>query len=142
MAKSMKKLLLAYILAVALVHFASFVTYCEEPAKLRVHFRDVHGGKLPKEAVQRLHCRDLSDEPCPARIYVHEGYATVVLPNKPVQICALIKIPDFGEVTIYADGRGKGYSRPGDIDFIEEAAATRLIRVESAAKEVEREGLV
>ena len=113
----------------------------EESQKLRFRFLDSAGKPIPAEEVGRFHCRDMSDEPIPARTYVHEGYATVVLPDKPVQVCALIRVPEFGEVTIYADGNGKGYSKPGKLDFVTEAAATRLLRVRSALKKAESEGL-
>lgn len=135
----MRKLIIFFLCLINLTHINGLLA--DEVRKLRVHFRDVQGERLSKDFIQRFHCRDLSDEPCPTRTYVHNGYATVVLPDKPVQVCALIKIPGFGEVTIYADGKGKGYSKPGDIDFVEEAAATRLMRVREALKRAEHEGI-
>ena len=59
----------------------------------------------------------------------------------PFQICAMLNVPGFGEVAVYADGKGKGYSGPGTIDFATEAAATRLMRVRAALKDAEREGV-
>jgi len=119
----------------------SAVLGAEGDRKLRVGLIDWEGRPIPKEAVGRFHCRDLSDEPIPVRTYVHDGYATVVLPDQPVQVCALLKVPDFGEVVICADGKGKGYSEPGTVDFVVEAAATRLMRVRSALKQAESEGV-
>lgn len=113
----------------------------DESQKLHLKLLDISGKAIPAAEVGRFHCRDMVDEPLPARTYVHDGYATVVLPEKPFEVCALIQVPEFGQVVVYADNRGKGYRRPGTVDFIAEAAATRLMRVKDALKQSEAEGL-
>jgi len=137
----MKRIPLVLLLIVFLFYPAESSDKLGEQKKLRVHFVDPAGNNIPASQIRRFHCRDLSDEPCPTRTYVHDGYATVILPNKPIQVCALIKVPDFGEVTLYADRRGKGFVHPGDVDFIAEAAVTRIMRVTEAVKQAEREGV-
>jgi endo-1,4-beta-xylanase len=113
----------------------------QESQKLRFRFLDVAGKPIPAAQVGRFHCGDMSDEPIPARTYVHDGYATVVLPGQPFQVCALINVPDFGEVVIYADNAGKGYSKAGWTGFVKEAAVTRRLRVKSALKQAEADGV-
>jgi len=108
---------------------------------LRVLFVDAEGQPIPKADIRELHCRDLFDEPLVGRIELKDGMAEVWLANQPVQLSALLKVPDFGEVTVYADGRGRGYSKAATIDFAREAAATRWRRVRSAFEQAGREGV-
>lgn len=132
--------ILVGILTLALIASAALGA-TEETKKFRVRLIDADGKPIPKETVRRFHCRDMSDEPIPVRTYVHNGYATVVLVEQPVQVCALLKVPGFGAVTLYADGGGKGYAEPGTKDFITEAAVTRLLRVRAALEQAESEGV-
>jgi len=109
--------------------------------RLRVRFLDADGRLLPKNAIRELHCRDMSDEPIVARIVLKNDEAVVVLPDQAVQLSALLAVPGFGEVVVYADGEAKGYSGSRGIDFVAEAAATRRLRVEAALKRAGAEGL-
>jgi|GEM_PF-122826 len=207
-----------------------------ENMKLRVKVIDAEGKPIPKDAVDRFHILDMSDEPMYTLIVPHDGSVTVVLPTPeksrprrvgdpsptlpatgrerlgafsatgkeslvaadpspalpatgrerlggfaatgrehvgglpatgrgdvgtphstlatprstlatphsniiPFQICMMLNVPGFGEVAIFADGKGKGYSQAGTIDFATEAAATRLLRVRNALKAAERQGI-
>ncbi len=82
-----------------------------------------------------------------------KGYAGRTEPDKvakpaakpedaiPFQVCMMLNVPKFGEVAVFADGKGKGYSKAGTIDFAADAAATRLMRVRAALKASEGEGV-
>lgn len=120
---------------------ADSATSRDSDRELRVRFVDADDKPMPKASVREFHCRDMSDEPFVARIKQEEGLAVVSLPEEPVQLSALIAVPGFGEVVIYADGNGKGYAEPGSIDFVQDAAATRRLRVETAWKRARAEGL-
>ncbi|MCX6374954.1 MAG: hypothetical protein NTU88_02745, partial [Armatimonadetes bacterium] len=113
----------------------------DDAQKLRFKFLDTAGKAIPADRIQRFHCRDMTDEPIPARVVEHDGYVTVVLPGQRFQVCAMLDVPGFGEVAVYADGNGKGYSKPGMLDFVKEAAATRLLRVTSALKQAKSQGV-
>ncbi len=112
-----------------------------ESQKLRLRLVDADGKAIPAAEVGRFHCRDMADEPLPARTFVHDGYATVVLPGKPFQVCTLIAVPGFGEVVVYADNKDKGFTKTGWVDFFTEAAATRMLRVQQTLKRAEAEGV-
>lgn len=111
------------------------------PAVLRLVFSGSNGRPLPKATIKELCCRDLSDEPVVAKITVRNGSADVELPAMPAQVSVLIPTPGFGEVVLYADNRGKGYSRAARLDFVREAADTRQIRVNRAIQAAKAEGV-
>lgn len=113
----------------------------DESRVLRVLFRTEDGKPIPRSQIRELHCRSMDDEPLVARIPLADGRARVFLPDQPAQLSALIEVPGFGEITVYADGNGRGYTRAGTIDFIQEAAATRLLRVRELLRTAEGEGL-
>lgn len=70
-------------------------------------------GKLLDEySLKQLYFLDLNDEPLytPSEL-VETGRTIVKIPNIPVIIALRIPVIGFGEVTLYADNRGKGYTR-------------------------------
>ncbi len=52
-----------------------------ENMKLRVKVIDAEGKPIPKDAVDRFHILDMSDEPMYTLIVPHDGSVTVVLPT-------------------------------------------------------------
>lgn len=117
------------------------VARTREDAEFRVTMIDPEGKPIPEQQIARFHARDLSDEPIYTQLVRHDGMVTVAFPGRTFQISAMLRVPDFGEVVVYADGKGKGYSKAGTIDFATEAAATRLLRVRDAIKRAKRDGL-
>ena len=122
-----KHAIIALILAAACCSAAT-----QESQKLRFRMVGPDGKGIPAAEIKEFHCRDMADEPIVATVVPHDGYVTVVLPGKPVQVSALFNVPGFGEVHVYADNEGKGYMKPGTVDFVTEAAKTRIHRVRSA----------
>ena len=118
------------ILALILACYANAQT--PESQKLRFRMVGVDGKGIPAAEIKEFHARDMADEPVVTTIAVHDGYVTVVLPGKAVQVSALFNVPAFGEVHVYADNEGKGYTQPGTVDFVTEAAKTRIRRIRSA----------
>lgn len=101
-----------------------------EPGRmLRVLLRDPNHQPLADFRVKSMIARDLSNDPLPQRIEHGKGDCTVELASEPVQLACRLAVPGFGEVYCYADNGGKGYRRPGTIDFVVEATRTRLSRV-------------
>lgn len=99
---------------------------------LKIVFTDPQGKPIPKSALTRFCCRDMSDEPLVVKVKLTDGAASVEMPNQPVQVSVMLNVPGFGEVAVYADNKGLGYSRPASIGFVSEAAATRRMRVRVA----------
>lgn len=138
----MKSYIRALIYTLALTTaFNAICIAAEAHRMLRITFVDASGTPMQKAQIKELICRDLNDEPITTDITLQDGFADIVLPNKPAEFTALIETPGFGEVTIFADAKGKGYTKPGTIDFTSECAATRLFRVQSALKQATHEGL-
>src|SRR6185369_9781226 len=83
-----------------------------------------------------LTARDMNNDPLPRSIVLAKGRARVeLLETEPVQLCVRLKTPGFGEVYCYADNDGRGYMRPGTIEFAVDAAKTRLRRVRETLDE-------
>jgi endo-1,4-beta-xylanase len=100
----------------------------EKPA-LQVLLHDANGAPLKLGEVKRIVARDLAGDPLPQGITNGEGKSRVVLAAEPLQLSSRLAVPGFGEVNCYAANGGKGYSQPGKIEFVVEAARTRLDRV-------------
>ncbi len=106
--------------------------------QLRVLLHEANGQPLEHERQTTLHARDLQNDPLPQSIATAEGRARIALAAEPVQLSARLKVSGFGEVYCYADNHGHGYAKAETIDFVVEAAATRLRRVRESFKSVEK----
>lgn len=107
--------------------------------QLRIRMAEANGSALDKDRAATLCARDLANDPLPQRIARAEGRARIDLPQEPIQISLRLKVPDFGEVYCWADNGGKGYAAPGNIQFVVDAAATRLRRVKEVYELAKRE---
>lgn len=88
---------------------------------------------LADERMRTLIVRDLANDPLPQPIATAAGRARVQLAaGEPIQLAVRLKVPNFGEVYCYADNDGRGYTRPGNIEFVVDAARTRIRRVREA----------
>jgi len=96
---------------------------------LRVMLRAPDGAPLPEEQVKRIIARDLAGDPLPQLIKNQAGESQIELADEPLQLSCRLAVPGFGEVYCQADNDGQGYSKPGTIDFVIDAARTRLRRV-------------
>src|SRR5262249_40433645 len=79
------------------------------------------------------------NDPLPQRIVHAEGRARITLAAEPIQLSARLKVPGFGEIYCWADNDGNGYTKPGNINFVMDAAATRLRRVREAFELAKKE---
>jgi GH35 family endo-1,4-beta-xylanase len=107
--------------------------------QLRVVMVEADGSALSKERATMLCARDLPNDPLPQKITHATGRARIVLPNEPIQLSLRLKVPGFGEVYCWADNGGKGYTAPANVQFVVEAAATRLRRASEAYELAKRE---
>jgi len=131
--------LLAQVEALGPEEVASPTTRGSGPI-LRVAAREADGGIMELERYRTCHARDLANDPLPQAIHSDHRVAQIALPKEPIQISYRLKVPDFGEVYCYADNNGRGYSAPQQIDFISEAATTRLRRVREILALAQQEG--
>ncbi len=88
-----------------------------------------------------FYARDLANDPLPQTIKDADGDAQVALAKEPIQVVCKLNVPGFGEVYCYADNGGKGFTREEDVDFVADAAATRLRRVREAVEKAKPLGI-
>src|SRR5580765_4838331 len=113
----------------------------KDDPQIRVLLREHDLSPLEAERSRTLTARDLANDPLPQPVSSAEGRVRVALPSEPIQIAVRLNVPDFGEVYCFADNNGKGYSRPGNIEFVVEAAITRLKRVREVAEREKAAGV-
>lgn len=112
-----------------------------QPA-LRVMTAEADGRPLVSARMHTLHARDLHNDPLPQAIVHATGRARVALNSEePIQLSARLNVPGFGEVYCYADNEGHGYTYAAQIDFVVEAAKTRLHRVRQTYESLKPAGL-
>ena len=109
--------------------------------QIRVLLHEAVGSPLNTDCAHTLIARDLANDPLPQPIRAAEGRARVALGSEPIQLVVRLRVPGFGEVYCYADNEGKGYTKPGQIEFVTDAAATRLRRVREAAEIARQTGV-
>lgn len=97
--------------------------------KLRVMLHAPDGAPLDAVRVKTIIARDLPGDPLPQAVDITEGECHVALASEPLQVACRLEVPGFGEVYCYASHGEKGYRKPGTIEFVVEAAQTRLRRV-------------
>jgi endo-1,4-beta-xylanase len=107
-----------------------------DTAFVRVLLHEADGQPLDRERAKRLHARDLANDPLPQKVHMAEGRARIELAPEPLQLSCQINVPNFGEVYCYADNEGRGYAQPGNVEFVVEAAKTRLRRVREYFEQV------
>ncbi len=112
-----------------------------ERGYVRVMLTEADGSPLDNDRARLLHARDAKNDPLPQAIIRAEGRVRVALANEPLQVVCRLKIPNFGEVYVYADNDGRGYRKPEQIDFVVDAARTRLRRVVEAVREAKKSGV-
>lgn len=101
------------------------------------------GEPLTAKTLQQLYFLNLQDEPLPTPEYrVEEGSFWFVPPPSPWAIALFLLVPDFGEITVYADNQGKGYT-PKDfpLNLNWELAVSRIHRVEQGMKQGVAQGI-
>jgi GH35 family endo-1,4-beta-xylanase len=112
-----------------------------DESQIRVLLREHDLSPLEPERSRTLTARDLSNDPLPQPVSSAKGRARIALASEPIQIAVRLNVPDFGEVYCFAVNNGKGYAKPGNIDFAIEAAITRLMRVRDAAEREKAAGV-
>ncbi len=113
----------------------------KDDPQIRVLMHEPDREPLDAERARTLIARDMANDPLPQPISTAEGRARITLPAEPIQLALRLNVPDFGEVYCFADNHGKGYTNPANIEFVADAAATRLRRVREAAVQAKQSGV-
>ena len=105
--------------------------------RLHVEFIGPAGAPMPREAPDSLYASDLHFEPVRRKWEdLPDGTVEIEAPPSPVALHATISVPDFGVSWVTADNEGEGYGRrTAAIDFVREAAASRLADVQRVMAE-------
>jgi GH35 family endo-1,4-beta-xylanase len=113
----------------------------KDDPQIRVLLHEADLEPLEGERARTLTARDLANDPLPQPVSTAEGRARIALASEPIQIAVRLKVPDFGEVFCFADNNGKGYTKPGNIEFVVDAAITRLRRIRNGAELAKQSGV-
>lgn len=113
-------------------------------AWLQIQVWTVTGEPLDRQKLSQLYFLNLEDQPLPTPVYrVETGSFWFKPPSAlPWAIALFLSIPDFGEVTVYADNQGKGYTAadfPLNLNLA--LALSRLHRVEEAMDKWRNQGI-
>lgn len=106
---------------------------------LRVRLIGIDGESMAEEALRSLYASDLHFEPLRRRSEIApDGTVGIGVPARPAALYAWTAVPDFGELWVGADNSGEGYqAEAGLLDFIREAATSRLVEVRRFMREAE-----
>jgi GH35 family endo-1,4-beta-xylanase len=92
---------------------------------------DAHGEAMLRDELHTLYASDMKHIPFRRKNEVkRDGEILMHLPESPVILNAKIIIPGYGYMWVKADNCGKGYSDNMDIEFVREAAVSRVYEVE------------
>ncbi|WP_035987487.1 endo-1,4-beta-xylanase [Leptolyngbya sp. KIOST-1] len=101
-----------------------------------------NGDPLPRFELNRLYFLDLNDEPIPhPDRTVEAGVLTSAPPPGPFSIGLQLLVEGFGDITLYADNRGRGFT-PRDFPLVLNGAFARdrIHRVTTACDRWQRQG--
>jgi len=103
------------------------------------------GEPLEPKELARFHICDLRMRPFAIDPRFEVGTAVFQPPEKPFRIALPLTVPGFGQVFVYADNRGRGYTarsfsdRPLLLNY--EFAADRLATIRAESEECQRSGI-
>jgi GH35 family endo-1,4-beta-xylanase len=106
---------------------------------LRVKLIGMDAEAMPEESLRSFYAADLHFDPIRRRSEIaQDGTVEIKVSAGPSALYAWIAVPDFGELWVGADNCGEGYrAGAGPIDFVREAAASRLAEVRRCIDEAE-----
>ena len=113
------------------------------PARCSVY--NYQGEPLPVKEFDRFHTCDLLMRPFTIAPEFEPGMAAFQPPERPFRISLPLSVPGFGQVFVYADNRGRGYSaksfseKPLMLNY--EFAADRLATVLALLEECRHSGI-
>jgi len=99
---------------------------------LKVRMLADDGEAMPEEERRSLYVADLHFGPVRrSSVLAGDGSVEIQTPDWPVALHAHVTVPGFGALWVMADNGGEGYGpSDADIDFVTEAASSRIAEVE------------
>jgi endo-1,4-beta-xylanase len=106
---------------------------------LRVRLIGMNGEPMPEETLRSLYASDLHFEPLRRREEIAaDGTVEIEVSAGPSALYAWTAVPDFGELWVGTDNCGEGHrAGSGPLDFVREAATSRLAEVRRFMDEAE-----
>ena len=100
---------------------------------LKVTLLGADGAYLSRSEIVSLYASDLNYVPYMRRASVqYDGSVELEVPQAPVMLHAKLNIPGYGYgMWVMADNCGVGYAADAQVDFIREAASSRIHEVEA-----------
>ena len=98
---------------------------------LQVKILGINGSSVSRDEIATLYASDLLYNPYHRKTSVgHDGLIEITAPKWPVMLHAKLHIPDYGFTWVIADNCGRGYQKGATIEFVKEAAFSRIYEVE------------
>jgi GH35 family endo-1,4-beta-xylanase len=98
---------------------------------ITVKILNIRGETVSRDELATLFAADMNYVPWRRESTVsREGLVSLRIPGGPALLQAKLLLPGYGFMWITADNRGRGYGDGAEIDFIREAAESRVFEVE------------
>ena len=102
---------------------------------LTIKILNAYGGTVTRDELATLFASDLSYEPYRRQATIDtDGVIHLEVPDGPVILHAKLLIPGYGFMWVTADNCGAGYGKDASLEFIHEAAVSRVYEVEQVLK--------
>lgn len=129
-------------MAIAISESQVFAKETSFESQIELNAWRVNGQAMPEQIMGQIYFLGLDDEPLPnhPRTSV-DGRLLTMPPSVPFAIALNLSVIGFGNVTLYADNQGKGYTpRDFPLNLNLACAETRIHRVREAIARWQREG--
>lgn len=106
---------------------------------------DAAGAPVPLAFLRSFHCCDFLMRPVAIAPKFAPGEVRFAAPDKPFRIALALAVPGFGQVYVYADNRGRGYTPESftePLSLNAEFAAGRLESVRRLVEDCARSGII
>lgn len=98
---------------------------------LTIKILNVHGTTVTRDELVTLYATDMSYEPYHRKAVIDaDGVIQLEVPEGPVILHAKLMIPGYGFMWVTADNCGQGYGKDASLEFVREAAVSRVYEVE------------
>jgi len=102
---------------------------------LKIKILEADGAPVTREELITLYASDMNHVPFRRKSTVmYDGTINLEIPGEPVMLHAKLVIPGYGFMWISADNCGAGYRDGAELDYIYEAALSRVAEVEAVVK--------